>query len=371
MPRTAIYAGTFDPPTLGHTWMIAQAARLFDRVTVAIGINPDKRTMFPLAERQAMLAAVSAPLANVAVAAFEHQYLIHYAAAAGVDAIVRGIRNGDDYEYERAMRHINADLDPRVPTVFLMPPRDMAEVSSSVVKNLIGPRGWEATVARYVPAPVLQRLIEQRHTPWHTCVSLGAADTDANRRAFWDELWAGFFDAGRHYHDWRHVCAMANDLSAVRDHLSDPAAVELAVWYHDVVYDPRRSDNEDRSAAVAERTLSNLGLPAPFIAAVAGLVRATKHDGTAPPSVDAAHLIDLDLAVLAGPQSEFDRYEAGIRSEYAHVPDADFRAGRSAVLQRFLDRPAVYQTPDARERYETDARRNLAASIARLQQGDV
>ena len=366
MPRTAIYAGAFDPPTLGHVWMIEQAARLFDAVTVAIGINPDKRALFSLADRRQMLAAVTDGLLNVRVATFEHQYLIHYAAAVGADTIVRGIRNGDDYEYERAMRHINGDLDATIPTVFLMPPRAIAEVSSSVVKNLVGPRGWEPTVSRYVPTPVLQRLLELRHTPWQTLVSLGAADTDVNRRAFWDELWAGYFDGSRHYHDWRHVCAMANGLGDVRDQLTDPAAVELAVWYHDVVYDPRATDNEERSAAAAERTLSRLGLPSPFVATVVQLVMATKHDGRPPASPDAAHLIDLDLSVLGSPPTDFDSYEAGIRAEYAHVPPADYAAGRTAVLRSFHDRPSVFASPAARERFEAIARRNIQHAIAAL-----
>jgi pantetheine-phosphate adenylyltransferase len=369
MPRTAIYAGTFDPPTRGHVWMLEQAARLFDEVVVAIGINPDKRTMFPLAERQSMLRAVSAGLPNVRVATFEHQYLIHYARTVGADVIVRGIRNGDDYEYERAMRHINADLDPTVPTVFLMPPRDIAEVSSGVVKNLVGPRGWEATVARYVTTPVLQRLLELRHTPWQTLVSLGAADTDENRRAFWDELWAGYFHAGRYYHDWRHVCAIANGLGEIRAELADPAAVELAIWFHDLVYDPRASDNEERSAAAAERALDRLGVPRPFVDAVARLVMATKHDGRAPDGSDAAHLIDLDLAVLGGAPAEFDRYEAGIRAEYAHVSDADYAVGRAAVLTRFLDRPAIFTTATYGDRYEAAARRQLRTAIDRLSRG--
>ena len=346
--------------------MIEQAARLFDAVIVAVGVNPDKRTMFALDDRLAMLAAVTAALPSVRVIAFEHQYLIHYAKQVGADVIVRGIRNGDDYEYERAMRHINADLDPTVPTVFLMPPRDIAEVSSSVAKNLVGPRGWERAVARYVATPVLQRFLEGRHTAWRTLVGLGAADAAEGRRAFWDELWAGYFAAGRHYHDWRHVCAMLADLDDVRAELADPAAVELAIWYHDLVYDPKAGDNETRSAEAAGRTLGRLGLPPAFVAAVAELVMATKHDGRPPTSADAAHLIDLDLAVLGAPPAAFAEYDAGIRAEYAHVPAEAYAAGRAAVLHSFLDRPSIYQTPAGRRRWEAAARGNLGQSVDRL-----
>ncbi len=74
------------------------------------------------------------------------------------DYILRGIRSSNDYEYERVMRHINGDMAPEITTTFLMPPRDIAELSSSMVKSLIGPDGWEQSVRRYVPAPVFEAL---------------------------------------------------------------------------------------------------------------------------------------------------------------------------------------------------------------------
>jgi pantetheine-phosphate adenylyltransferase len=158
--RIGVYAGSFDPLTRGHVWMIEQGARLFDRLIVAIGSNPGKKCAFPIEERLSMLRETAAPFRNVSVASFSSKYLIHYARAAGATHILRGIRSAADYEYERTMRNVNSDLDSGICTVFLMPPRGIAEISSSMVKGLIGPEGWKTIVRKYVPAAVYRRLVE-------------------------------------------------------------------------------------------------------------------------------------------------------------------------------------------------------------------
>lgn len=158
MERLAIYAGTFDPLTVGHLWMIQQGSQLFDKLIVAIGVNPDKRCMFTPQERLDMLVQATSELPNILTEMFTNQYLINYARGMQCKYVLRGIRNESDYTYERGMRNINGDLGSGITTVFLMPPRDIAEVSSSMVKGLIGPVGWEQIVEKYVPQVVLNKL---------------------------------------------------------------------------------------------------------------------------------------------------------------------------------------------------------------------
>jgi pantetheine-phosphate adenylyltransferase len=155
-----VYAGTFDPLTVGHEWMIREGVRLFDRLIVGVGLNPDKKHTFALEDRLAMVRESCRPFRKVAVDSFTNLYLIDYAESVGATHILRGIRSAVDYEFERTMRNINGDLDAGICTVFLMPPRDIAEVSSSMVKGLIGPVGWQKIVKKYVPAPVYRRLLE-------------------------------------------------------------------------------------------------------------------------------------------------------------------------------------------------------------------
>ena len=158
--RVGVYAGSFDPLTVGHLWMIEQGVSLFDRLIVSVGINPEKRYTFSLEDRLDMLRDSLKQFRNLAVTSFSNRYLIDYAQTVGATHILRGIRSESDYEYERTMRNINGDLDATIVSVFLMPPRNIAEVSSSMVKGLVGPKGWQKVVRPYVPEPVYRRLLK-------------------------------------------------------------------------------------------------------------------------------------------------------------------------------------------------------------------
>jgi pantetheine-phosphate adenylyltransferase len=154
--KKAVYAGSFDPITNGHLWMVKQGVKLFDELIVAIGDNPDKGYTFDLEERLTMLHESIGDQPTVTIDAFENQFLVNYASSVDACYILRGIRTPADYEYERGMRQINGDFNSKVTTVFLMPPREIAEVSSSLVKGLVGPECWQDVIKRYVPAPVFK-----------------------------------------------------------------------------------------------------------------------------------------------------------------------------------------------------------------------
>ncbi|MFG0244744.1 MAG: pantetheine-phosphate adenylyltransferase [Phycisphaerales bacterium JB052] len=158
MSDSAVYAGSFDPPTNGHVWMIEQGARLFDKLIVAVARNPEKGYSYELDQRVGWLDEVCKGLDNVEVTVIENEFLAHYAARANARFVIRGIRNEADYQYERGMRYVNSDLNTNLTTVFLMPPRELCEISSSFVKGMIGPDGWSSVVENYVPACVFKDL---------------------------------------------------------------------------------------------------------------------------------------------------------------------------------------------------------------------
>ena len=141
--------------------MIHEGVRLFDRLVVAVGVNPEKKSTFPAEDRIAMLRETTRSFKTVSVTSFSNRYLIHYAQSLRATHILRGIRSESDYEYERTMRNINGDLDGDICTIFLMPPRAIADVSSSMVRGLIGPAGWKKVVRNYVPAAVYKRLLDR------------------------------------------------------------------------------------------------------------------------------------------------------------------------------------------------------------------
>jgi pantetheine-phosphate adenylyltransferase len=163
--RIAVYAGTFDPLTDGHLWMILEGLRVFDRVIVAVGVNPKKKPMFTLDERLDLIREsvkiFTSSSSRLEIESFDNQFLIHYADTKGARFLLRGLRNVKDFEEEKAYRNINGDLKGGITTFFLMPPRDICEVSSSIVKELTGPEGWEEIVRSYVPYPVFKKLKEK------------------------------------------------------------------------------------------------------------------------------------------------------------------------------------------------------------------
>jgi predicted metal-dependent HD superfamily phosphohydrolase len=167
----------------------------------------------------------------------------------------------------------------------------------------------------------------------------------------------------RHYHTGEHIARTLALFDGVRDRLRRPAEAELAVWLHDVVYDPRAADNEERSADLAAGLLV-AGGGAAAVPTVRALILATRH--AAPPEEhDARYVVDVDLSILGAEPDAFDRYEAQVRREYAFVPDAEWRERRPRVLRRFLDRDRIYETPEF-ARLEAPARANLARSLLRL-----
>ncbi|MFD9123918.1 hypothetical protein [Kitasatospora sp. NPDC059571] len=171
----------------------------------------------------------------------------------------------------------------------------------------------------------------------------------------------------RRYHTTEHLAAVLGHVDALADGAADPDAVRLAAWFHDAVYRPDRSENEERSARLAERALTEAGLGAGLVAEVARLVRLTVTHHPAPGDADGEVLCDADLAVLGSAPEQYAAYAAAVREEYAFVPEEAFRSGRAAILRQLLALPALYRTPAARERFDTAARANLAAELSRLE----
>ena len=160
-PRIAVYAGSFDPPTNGHLWMIQKGASIFDNLIVAIGTNPDKVSTFSVEERLNMLRSSVKSLSNVTFTYFDNQYLVDFAKKTKANFILRGVRSQADFIYEQGMCNINRDINQTVTAVFLMPPRELCEISSSMVRSLVGPRNWQKTVSQYVPSPVLKEMVKK------------------------------------------------------------------------------------------------------------------------------------------------------------------------------------------------------------------
>lgn len=167
MRKVGILAGSFDPITNGHMWLIKQAYDLVDELHIVVGVNPAKKYTFSLGERISLVHEViyremgEDVFDNIEVRPFEG-LLVHYATDVKARYIIRGIRNIADFNYEQQIQQVNKRISSDIDTVFFVPPPEYMEVSSSTVKSLVGFDGWENIVGQYVNSCVVDALKGQK-----------------------------------------------------------------------------------------------------------------------------------------------------------------------------------------------------------------
>jgi len=181
-----------------------------------------------------------------------------------------------------------------------------------------------------------------------------------------ESLVAAYTDSARHYHDLRHLDQVLRSIDSLAAEADDVEAVRLAAWFHDAVYDVRATDNEERSAQLAETSLTDSGLTAGRIAEVARLVRLTATHAAELDDANGVVLCDADLSILASGPDAYASYTRAVRVEYAHVAEDDFRRGRAAILQQLLDLPRLFGTKRGRRDWEAIARANLSRELRLL-----
>jgi predicted metal-dependent HD superfamily phosphohydrolase len=197
---------------------------------------------------------------------------------------------------------------------------------------------------------------------WHR---LMAAFALPETNDWFDQLLDAYSQKHRHYHTVAHIDHCLRELDSASELAQEPAEVELALWFHDVVYDPYSSNNEAKSADLACELLNRGGVSSERVERVRAHILATRHE--APAELDDSKLVvDIDLSILGVDEAAYARFETDVRQEYRWVPGPLFRSKRAEILESFLARPTIYGTARFRDRYEAPARRNLRAAIAAL-----
>ncbi len=360
--KKAIYTGTFDPPTLGHEWVIDQSRKIFHKVIVVIAINSEKKTMFTIDERKAMLLSITKNMENVSIEICSDKFIANFAKELGAEYVVRGVRSNQDLEYETLIQEVNRKINPNLQHVYLVPPASLAHTSSSLAKGLVGPEGWEGAVSEYVSHSVLARLKAKFGKKSNLWKALEGRNASGSEIEFWDMLKSPYYETGRFYHNMDHINSMLCEVEDIKRFLIDPEAVELAIWFHDRVYDTKALDNELKSADEGFEIMKKFGLSEFFCKYIHHFVLVTDHK-TVPLNTDEKYIADIDLAILGKDTEEFDEYEKNIRKEYSWVPEETYRIERKKVLQYFLKREYIYHTEYFMGKYETKARENLKRSI--------
>ncbi len=366
------FSGTLDPITNGHMWVIGEARSIADEVIVFLSQNSTKAPRFSAEERRAIVLESCADLGwdNVQVVIVQSDYTARVARKQGVDYLMRGIRTTADFDYENLIQQTNVEVIGGAKTLFVMPPRDLGSVSSSFVKALEGPVGWNWTMKKFVPAAAYRAwILSWLHREWQSLFP-GAAAQPWFARLTGADAYGG---SARHYHNLDHLVHGLSEIRAWAANTqaadSDADLVRAAFWFHDAYYehDPAAAlSNEEASAQLW--LASGLEPDAGRAAAVATLIRATDHlqgGDVAHPLKDI--MLGVDLAILGQDEEVYDHYARGIRAEYGHVPDDHYYAQRSRVLEHLRSKAelgTLFGDPWFAAQYRETAVANMTRELA-------
>lgn len=206
----------------------------------------------------------------------------------------------------------------------------------------------------YVRAPMLKEVF--------TRTALGFNPDIGLVTKLWDEVSVHYGHPQRHYHTLEHIRQVLDQITMCKAEIGDWDMMVLAVFYHDIVYNVLKNNNEEKSAALAKKRLTELDVPAPRAAHCLNHILATKDHSAV--NKDAALLVDADLSIPGSDWDTYWHYVALIRKEYKVIPDLIFRPGRKKIVTRFLERGQIYVTSGFFHQYEMRARENLKRELA-------
>jgi len=178
-------------------------------------------------------------------------------------------------------------------------------------------------------------------------------------------LTSRYSEKHRYYHTLSHINACLNLLDEVTNFIVEPFNVEVAIWFHDVIYNPKRNNNEEMSAKYAKAFLESVKLDSVDIRNIERLILLTKHPSS-PETNDEKYLMDIDLSILGADDDLYDSYESWIRKEYASVPYFLYKRGRKKALNSFVESGNIYKTDYFHEKYEIQARKNIDRALLEL-----
>ena len=378
----AIYPGSFDPMTLGHRDIAERAARVFDVVVIAVGINSGKKPFLSVDERIALIKEEVKTIPGTFIVETFDGLLAKFAARMNAGVLIRGVRGVTDLEVEKTIGEANRrqveealDLD-----TFFIPSRPEYEnTSSSVVRELARLGGvFSSYVTPAVEGAVTERVkdeaferfsltpeYERLHGYWQKYIAMGADGVAAYQKLFRDIV-REYTDPLRVYHNERHLLELFDRFDEAERYLKNPSAVVAAIFFHDVVYDTRRRDNEERSVEWFDARASQAGRGPAFYAATRAGILSSKTHTPNPEFPDTAYFIDMDLSILGASPERYIEYAATIREEFRWVEAERYREGRAEVLATFLARDTLYCSPWGVSRFQDSARRNIAAELRTL-----
>lgn len=351
-----VFAGSFDPLTNGHLWVIQEGLEIAKKVVVFVAQNANKKNMFSADKRKKMIedsCATKGFADRVDVIILNNDYVATKALQIGASHLIRGIRSPNDFDYESLIQKTNTDVLGGAKTLFVMPPRDLESVSSSFVKSLMGPVGWHWHIKDFVPAPVYEELLKNFITE-----TSAKFIRDKRLAKFLDLVFKNYSDKDRHYHNLEHIAHCLQEMlwffSNTEEHVIDDNQLCAAILGHDIIYGAKQEKTDE--VLSAEVLIKELGIT--FNLAYK-LILSTQHMKDKVEFFELEKLMrSIDLAILGQNWKVYSKYAENIRKEYSFVTDEDYLNGRIKVLEMFLQQERIFEH-DSFIHYELVAKNNL------------
>lgn len=358
--KKAIYAGSFDPITNGHLWVIQQSSKLFDEVLVILAFNPNKSSYFNLNEKQNQIQAAISSFPNVKLKTVSDQYIAKVAQTEGADYLVRGIRNIQDFEYEKTIERINQKINPTLQTIYLTPPAELSEISSSMVKSLIGFPGWQTLVKTMVSDKVLSGFLRKHHQEFISKEWFNLSGKSTLTEEYLEKILDNHSQSHRYYHNLSHLVALLKHADVMIKDLKldsvSAATIKYSIFFHDLIYNPMSKTNEVDSAAVWTEFAQKQNFMAVMEEMVKETILATASHSKSVKYPITELFLDLDLSILGSSPEVFMQYEEAIRQEYIFVPEDVYQAERAKIMKLLVN---PFKTSWGKNNWDTKAKENL------------
>lgn len=363
------FTGSFDPITKGHLWVVQEGLEIAEKVVLMIAVNPSKKYMFSEQERKDMIfkSLVEYGIEDrVEIVLSKNEYVAQSARDFGCDYLIRGIRSFVDFDYESLIQKANTEVLGGAKTIFVMPPRDLESVSSSFIKNLLGPVGWHWNIKKFITNAVYDALIKNYLT---TCVNkyTGLNLTPKEQTDFIEKVLNEY--EGRPYHNIDHIVHCFQELewflsNAEKDHNINIQDVGLAIIAHDIVYGAKQNQlDEELSAQWLDNYLKRIGQERK---SVIDIVLSTAHL-SGKYKVDSPEkelMTSIDLAILGQPENIYKKYSDSVRKEYSFVNDNDYIDGRIKAISFLMGHKLFLN--ETFKKYEEKAKSNMEKEKIKL-----
>lgn len=359
-----VFAGSFDPLTNGHLWVIQEGLEIAKKVAVFVAENASKKTMFTAEERKKMIEESCAFRGfgnRVEVTIVSNEYVAKKAYQVGASHLIRGIRSAMDFDYEELIQKTNVDVLGGAKTVFVMPPRDLESVSSSFVKSLMGPVGWHWHVKEFLPYPVYKKVVEDFITK--------VAKSNIEHEKLDDFLklvFANYSQENRHYHNLEHIAHCLQEMIWLQKNSDEQVNYDqlcAAILAHDIVYGAKKEvSDEVLSAELLIQTLGEKFKPA------YKMVVSTQHFIDKKRYTKEEKIMrSIDLTILAQDKKIYKKYAKNVRKEYSYVEQSVYIEHRKKALEKLINDEKLFEY-EKFSHYEQLAKKNLKKELEELKE---